>query len=137
MTRPIEFREFNPKTKEISYWGVGDITNGINGSSFTMPQSAKNNIQSQYTGLKDKNGVKIFEGDIVTGICSSDPDNVCQGLQGSGLMGKRLTGYIEYSDLFAQFYFTTEGITFLSLFYGIKDIEVIGNIHENPELLNN
>lgn len=71
----------------------------------------------QYTGLKDKNSKMIFEGDIV--IYERDEE----------------VGQIEYHENEAMF--VVEFDTWLTDFdhmYG-KDLEVIGNIHDNPELL--
>ena len=79
----------------------------------------------QYTGLTDKNGTKIFEGDIV--LCK--------------IIGVRETvihkGFIEYiEDCFGV---NIKGIvpTQHCLVFSMKngDVEVIGNIHDNPELL--
>jgi hypothetical protein len=71
----------------------------------------------QYTGLKDKNGVKIFEGDIVTGV---------DGLQ------EGYTATIEYRTEWGRMTVREN----LTLTYGIAHTCcVIGNIHENPELL--
>lgn len=76
----------------------------------------------QYTGLTDKNGVKIFEGDIV--VCDRHINDVFDKttfLVGeicplSGLVGKSLSGnWICDADW--------------------EFAEVIGNIHDNPELL--
>lgn len=67
----------------------------------------------QYSGLKDKNCEEIYEGDIVT--CRHFIEN----------------GVIEY--LYSSFYVKYElGWMILST---AKDIEIIGNIYENPELL--
>ena len=85
----------------------------------------------QYTGLLDKNGKEIFEGDIVAFEDSDGgyeyPDVVVN------------TGIVEYGEL--RFYFTNRIAAEMDDFY-IKDgrcddVEVIGNIHENPELLEN
>lgn len=72
----------------------------------------------QYTGLNDKNEKKIFEGDIV-----SVPDfrfNVC-------FLGGCFGAYFE--DGFSPMCTSVYG-------YGKGNTEVIGNILDNPELLN-
>lgn len=80
----------------------------------------------QYTGLKDKNGVKIFEGDI--------------------LERGNARGSVSYSDKLCRFVFRWKTYDkfrpdffkecALADFAGIHLAEVIGNIHDNPELLN-
>lgn len=75
----------------------------------------------QYTGLTDKNGTKIFEGDIVD--FAERPDN---GDYGAVIYDADETEFgIDY------------GSTYLGLgrHYHSRDIEVIGNIYDNPELM--
>lgn len=78
----------------------------------------KNVILLQYTGLKDKNGKEIYEGDIVK--CHDHPTGA--------------------SDTFGEVYWkdgkwmVTWSMVDLGD-YGTAWIEVIGNIHENPSLL--
>lgn len=75
----------------------------------------------QYTGLTDKNGKKIFEGDICNFSNCSDIDNY---------------GVVVYDADETEFGIDY-GSTYLGLgrHYHSRDIEVIGNIYDNPELL--
>jgi hypothetical protein len=68
----------------------------------------------QYTGLTDKNGKKIFEGDIIR----SNSER----------------GYIEYYPNDCAFD-VVDDHGFYWLISEMSNIEVIGNIHDNPELL--
>ena len=85
----------------------------------------------QYTGLIDKNGRKIFEGDIVSKKRRKDPNNFASEYWHNP----------DYSTvvLFYEGSFATDDDVVLSEYmYDYKKhniLEVMGNIHDNPELL--
>ena len=80
----------------------------------------------QSTGLKDKNGKEIFEGDIVQ-------------YQNSKVPSADSKGVIRYFDNWAMFGIDIEHNEPRAIFFnGLADhisLEVVGNIYENPELL--
>jgi uncharacterized phage protein (TIGR01671 family) len=138
--RPIKFRAWCPDYCEMLH--VSQITFDENTVADHKPHiiDEHNDIHffneielMQSTGKKDITGIEIYEDDIVQGICSNYPAYLCEGLRLSNSMGKKITGVVKYSTEYAQFYVTTDGITYLDFKNGIKNIEVIGNRYENPD----
>ncbi|MBF2569776.1 hypothetical protein IA939_10125 [Listeria welshimeri] len=83
----------------------------------------------QYTGVKDKNGKKIFGGDIVA--FSEDDFHVFN----SQVEYFSEDGYPAFDiKVPSDYYFDSNVFSEVSM-SGLHEIEVIGNIHENPELM--
>lgn len=124
---------FRGKRKDNEEWVHGDlwcnpygkrvvcIVSPINNQGTTGGNEVDTDTVGQYTGLTDKNGTKIFEGDIVDFSKRSDND-------GYGVVVYD-TDETEFEVVCDSFY---DG---LGRYYYSKDIEVIGNIYDNPELL--
>lgn len=84
----------------------------------------------QFTGLTDKNGKRIFEGDI----------GFFKQTDGAKRNGKRIicTGKVVYWNKTASYAVESKdeaGVKYFD-YFPINDFEIIGNVHDNPELLN-
>jgi uncharacterized phage protein (TIGR01671 family) len=119
--RDIDFRCWNKHYKEMYTWEEM-IEEGLN------YYSDDDFIWMQYTGLKDRNGVEIYEGDIVRfdaedGMFGRDP-----------ILG--LIGSVEWDFADTGFYFnTTNGNYPYVKTYRSMNVDIIGNQYEHPELL--
>lgn len=124
MSRELKFRAWDKENEE--YRNGYDVLLRYDGSAISryalgaldtdMPVNA---IIEQYTGLKDKNGKEIYEGDIV-----------------------KIEAYSRFYQVVYRKWdcsFVFENDEYEDIVHIFKDFpdkyEVIGNIHENPELL--
>lgn len=122
--RKIKFRAWDTereKMAHVSYIGLNDCEVGMEDEEcrcWNAPYPYVCRLM-QYTGLKDKNGKEIYEGDIV-------------------ITKEGYIGLIELGTYDTDIGFNVKWITdYLrrDLGYWLSKIEVIGNIYENPELL--
>ena len=104
---------------------IGSYDAEINIERFTfdvIPETV-----GQYTGLTDKNGVRIFEGDIV---------RYAERRLGGEDVSVAFPVTFDEGGFCAHHYFLNNWLrNGLGGNTKLEDIEVIGNIHDNPELL--
>lgn len=116
--REIKFRAWDEgDSRMITNFDESEIKNGVLlATQYDYNGDSRNNIiLMQYTGLKDKNGKEIYEGDIM--YVAGTGNMVVIFRNGSFVLDNKLYCFYFHEDM-------------------ESDIEnVIGNIYENPELL--
>ena len=125
MSRDIKFRAWDTRRREFLSGGEVFIAiqpgkspkNIIYLDIIKDPDMYKDRfILQQYTGLKDKNGKEVYEGDIVKALKHNEDLFTDKVWWRSGVLWFGNWNWIEFQNIF-------------------RSIEVIGNIYETPNLL--
>jgi uncharacterized phage protein (TIGR01671 family) len=129
--REIKFRAYDEFKKVMihdayfnghwwCYQGICEGTERVENAEIKIGAKTGMPVVMQYTGLKDKKGIEIYDGDII----KSD---------------KYMIVYVEWNTLNASWHCYNIKHRFISTWtlghYITDGITVIGNIYENPELL--
>lgn len=117
--RDIKFRAWNHDSKRMSE--VFDLTDDIEWYKDERPCYDL----MQFTGLTDKNGKEIYEGDIL----ATEND----GKDGADEWKEEIIGAVDWDNQYAQF--TNMPSNDDESIYSLEYVKVVGNIYENPELL--
>ena len=124
--RHIEFRVWNTLLKNYLPDDLAHIKSSgslVFGSSYHKPDYNRylpfimkgDNIVEQFTGLKDKNGTEIYEGDILIDDAGEPVEYWVVKFSDGGFTGE------------------CAGVT--EPLFELTNLEVVGNIHKNPELV--
>lgn len=156
MNREFKFRVWETNTKKMTY--LGNLLcweHGYCSESFTTfntrisdlhvdifsldnnvwrENSKKRFILQQFTGLKDKNGREIYDGDIIIfNKCNSAFDNLKFEIKFGSYTCPFSEGYIE--DIEYGYFAESTKLGYIKSIALSEKIEIIGNIFENSDLL--
>ena len=128
--RELKFRAWDKERKRMFAVTIlnasGAVSVFIDDELYFLP--AEQIELMQYTGLKDKNGKEIYEGDIVREVIDTDLKDI----------DGEYEYIVQWDDDFKEFTIQTtpkNKVYFHDELYQLNaSREIIGNIHENPEL---
>ena len=119
--REIKFRTWDKKDKLwVAGWSIGQAG---------VQTETSNKVFMQYTGLQDKNGKEIFEGDVIPIVIENLGESI-----------KTVNGVVKFErgQWNIEYLHPFEKEMYIANLYRLlerKEKEILGNIYENPELL--
>lgn len=113
MSREKKFRAWNPIEQKIEYYTFNDLCYNSNRPDICLEK------WQESTGILDKNGKEIYVGDIVKFT-----------LNQSNWIIEHYNFPVSYDDKYGNI-----NLGEIAFDYKIENIEVVGNLRENPELL--
>ncbi|MFS8631297.1 MAG: YopX family protein [Bacillales bacterium] len=121
--KPIKFRvwldEFNKMFYDVGLMG-GELYVNIDGKGYDVVGDCRDFKLMQFTGIKDRNGREIYEGDLL-----QHPNGTIAEIQYSDYLAAFVAVYAQNGDI--EMDFLDKEI--------VNTCEIVGNIYENPELL--
>jgi len=127
----LKFRAWDGLNKKFTYWTMNDLCTWAEKDEKPSPLDD----WQQDTGLLDKNGKKIYESDVIKTHWQHD---------GMNNYDYEITGEIIWDDYYSAFRIKNKEYNFPLYSFereqfcdkdGDNEIEIIGNIYENPDLL--